>query len=483
MTEKTQDSAGRFVAVCKRECETCAMIVPVLREMSDRDIPLTVYTQDDPGFPEGISDVLDDTGLEHSWRLDIETVPTLIRFENGREAHRVAGWDREQWRRLTGIPDLGGDLPAFRPGCGAKNAEPCMAEILAVRHGGLRLSARRISAGAAEDEIEICYARGWTDGLPVVPPTELRVVRMLGGTARRPEEVIARIPPNNIACTVEKAAINAVMAGCKPEYLPVVLAAVEAACLDAFCLHGLLATTYFSGPVVLVNGPVRRAVGMNSGVNVFGQGNRANAGIGRALQLIIRNVGGGRPGEIDRATFGTPGKYGFCFAEDEETSPWEPLSVERGVAEDTSAVSLFAGGEVQGIFDQRSRDPESLCKSYAACLRAVVHPKIPMSADAVLAVSPEHGRVFSRAGWTKAEVKAEIHRLLQLPGKELVRGAGGIAEGVPEDFKDADLPKFRPGGLDIVFAGGPAGMFSAILGGWVATGAGGSQSVTREVKS
>ncbi|MCF8028637.1 MAG: thioredoxin family protein [Desulfobacteraceae bacterium] len=483
MTENTQDNTGKFVAVCKRECETCAMIVPVLRQIADHEIHLTVYTQDDPDFPEGLSDVLDDTGLEHSWRLDIETVPTLIRFENNREAGRVAGWDRQQWRRLTGIPDLGEDLPAFRPGCGAKNAEPGMAEILAVRHGDLRLSSRRISAGAAEDEIETCYARGWTDGLPVVPPTELRVVRMLGGTIRRPDEVIARTPPNLIACTVEKAAINAVMAGCKPEYLPVVLAAVEAACQDEFCLHGLLATTYFSGPVVLVNGPVRRAVGMNSGVNVFGQGNRANAAIGRALQLIIRNVGGGRPGEIDRATFGTPGKYGFCFAEDEENSPWEPFSVERGFAEDTSTVSLFAGGEVQGVFDQQSRDPESLCRTFAACLRAVVHPKIPMSADAVLAVSPEHGRVFSQAGWTKADVKAKLHQLLQLPGRDLVRGAGGIAEGVPEDFIDADLPKFRPGGLDIVFAGGPAGMFSAILGGWVATGAGGSQSVTREIKS
>ena len=157
--------------------------------------------------------------------------------------------------------------------------------------------------------------------------------------------------------------------------------------------------------------------------------------------------------------------------------------MERGFAEDTSTVSLFAGGEVQGVFDQQSRHPESLARTFAACLRAVVHPKIPMSADAVLAVSPEHGRVFSRAGWTKADVKAELHRLLQLPGKDLVRGAGGIAEGVPEDFIDADLPKFRPGGLDIVFAGGPAGMFSAILGGWVAAGAGGSQSVTREINS
>src|SRR4030043_60537 len=129
-----------------------------------------------------------------------------------------------------------------------------------------------------------------------------------------------------MACTVEKAVFNAVMAGCKPEYLPVVLAAVEAACLDEFCLHGLLATTYFSGPVVIVNGPVVKAIGMNSGGTALGQGNRANATIGRALQLIVRNVGGGRPGEIDRAALGNPGKYTFCFAEREEGSPFTPLA-------------------------------------------------------------------------------------------------------------------------------------------------------------
>lgn len=479
---RAQNASVEFAVVCKRECETCAMIVPALRQMAEKGLCPAVYTQDDPGFPEGVPGVIDDTSLERSWRLGIETVPTLVRFENGKETGRIEGWDRDRWQRLTGISGLGDDLPAFRPGCGARNAAPGMAETLAVRFGDLKLASRRITSHAAEDEIETCYSRGWTDGLPVVPPTEIRVARMLKGTGRKPGEVIAQIPPNKAPCTVEKAAVNAVMAGCKPEYLPVVLAAVEAACADEFCLHGLIATTYFSGPVIVVNGPVRHAIGMNPGVNVFGQGNRANATIGRALQLIIRNIGGGRPGEIDRATFGSPAKYGLCFAENEEDSPWEPLSADRGFQAGVSTVSLFAGGEIQGVFDQRSRSPQSLARTYAACLRAVVHPKVPMAADALLAVSPEHGRVFSRAGWAKADVKAEIHRLLQLPGKELVRGAGGIAEGVPEDFGNTDLPKFRPEGLDIVFAGGPAGMFSAILAGWVATGSGGSQSVTREIK-
>jgi hypothetical protein len=466
----------------KRECETCAMIVPAVKELAAGRNPVTVFTQDDPDFPEGVAGLADDTSLAESDRCRIETVPTLIRLEKGKEAGRVAGWDRSEWRALSGIEELGADLPAFRPGCGAANAAPGMAETLAVRFGKIRLDSRRIVSSYMEDAVETCYSRGWTDGLPVVPPTEIRVVRMLAGTTRSPDAVVGEIPPNRMPCTVEKAAVNAAMAGCKPEYLPIVLAAVEAACLDAFCMHGLLATTYFSGPVIIVNGPVARAVGMNSGINVFGQGNRANATIGRALQLIIRNVGGGRPGEIDRATFGTPAKHGFCFAEEEAGSPWEPLSVERGFSPDASTVSLFAGGEVQGVFDQLSRSPESLCESFAACLRTVAHPKIPMAADAVLVVSPEHGRVFRDAGWSKADLKDGIHRRLQLPGSEISRGAGGIAEGVPPEFSEATLPKFRPEGLDVVHAGGTAGRFSAILAGWVASGPRGSQSVTREIR-
>src|SRR5881397_3075138 len=172
------------------------------------------------------------------------------------------------------------------------------------------------------------------------------------------------------------------MAGCKPEYLPVVLAAVEAACTDEFNIHGVLATTWFAGPVVVVNGPVTRAIGMNSGINALGQGNRANGAIGRALQLVIRNIGGGRPGEVDRATLGNPGKYTFCFAEDEMGSPWEPLSVERGMAPGTSAVTLFAGEGSRGIVDQASRTPESLARSFAGALRTVAHPKLPVAFDA-----------------------------------------------------------------------------------------------------
>jgi hypothetical protein len=282
---------------------------------------------------------------------------------------------------------------------------------------------------------------------------------------------------------VEKIAINAVMAGCKPEYLPVVLAAVEAVLDEPFAMHGVLATTMYVGPVVVVNGPIRRQIGMNARGNALGQGNRANATIGRAVQLVIRNIGGGRPQEVDRATLGNPGKYTYCFAEDEEGSSWEPLSTDFGVARGVSAVTVFAGYGLQGVVDQKSRDPESLARSMAESLKVLHNVKLAPACDAMLVVCPEHERTFRQAGWSKARLLEELQRLCEIPGEELVRGARGIAEGLPESVLGSTRNKFRPGGLLIVRAGGGAGMFSGIIGGWTSGGFAGSIPVTKEVKS
>ena len=467
-----------WVAVVKRDCPTCELVAPVLAQLAGAG-PLTVVSQDDPAFPPGVP-VVDDRELEVSWRLQVQTVPTLLRVRDGAEVERTEGWLRERWEALTGVRGLGAGLPDHRPGCGSRSVEWGVEEALERRFGGRRLSARRVELADLEDEVEAMHDRGWTDGLPVVPPTEDRVLRMLGGTSRDPAEVVAVVPPDLVACTVEKVAVNAVMAGCLPEHLPVVLAALEAACTEEFALHGLLATTYFAGPVVVVNGPVARAVGMNSGTNALGQGNRANATIGRALQLVVRNVGGGRPGEVDQATLGNPGKLTFCFAEREHDSPFAPLAQDRGVPPGRSAVTLFAGSGVQPVVDQLSREPQSLARTFAAALRVNAHPKMPLAFDAMLVVSPEHGRVFSQAGWDRGRLVAELDRLLLLPADELRRGAGGMAEGVPDALAGVDLPKFRPGGLLVVHAGGDAGLFSAVVGGWV-SGDAGSTPVTREV--
>lgn len=471
--------ADGFVAVVKRECPTCALVAPVLTRLG---ADVAVYSQDDPTFPEGCG-AHDDRDLEVSFALDITTVPTLLVVREGRIVERCEGWDRSHWQAVTGVADLGADLPEWKPGCGSRTHDPEVVDARLVAAIAPRLRARRVDIGTDEDEAEAMYARGWTDGLPVVPPTVARVARMLAGTTRAPSDVVAVVPPDLVECTVEKVAINAVMAGCRPEHLPVVLAAVEAACTDTFNMHGLLATTWFAGPLVVVNGPVARRIGMNSGINALGPGNRANATIGRALQLVVRNVGGGRPGGVDRATLGNPGKYTFCFAEDEAGSPWEPLAVERGLAAGTDAVTLFAAEGPRGVVDQLSRTPESLARSFAACLRTVAHPKNVFVWDAMLVISPEHARVFRAGGWSKARLREELGALLDLPAEELVRGAAGIAEGMPEALcaPGTRLPKFRPGGLQIVHAGGGAGLFSAIIGGW-ASGAVGSEPVTLEVR-
>ncbi len=470
-----------FIAVVKEDCSTCQLIDAVFSDIQAFH-NLRVHSQDNPNFPNSIDNVIDDRELEVSYRLDIEVVPTLIQIQNGQEVTRLIGWSRQAWRDLTGIGSLGKDLSEFSPGCGSKSVDPDMPEKLAYKFGDTQLQARRIEVAELEDEFELAYERGWSDGLPVVPPTEARVLKMLAGTTRSPSEIVGIIPPDNVPATIEKIAINAVMAGCKPEYLPVVLAAVEAACLDEFCMHGVLATTYFSSPIIIVNGPIIDKIGMNSGINALGQGNRANATIGRALQLVIRNIGGGKPGGVDRAALGHPGKYTFCFPEREHDSYWESLAVERGFSPDESTVTLFAGDGVHGIADQQSRNPESLTKSIALTLRTVCHSKFVMASDAILVITPEHQRVFHDAEWSKARFRQELAKHLTLDGKDLIRGANDIAEGIPVHFAEAQIPKFRDGGLLIVHTGGTAGLWSAVIGGWAA-GSKGSSPVTVPIKS
>ncbi|MFT6052069.1 MAG: hypothetical protein ACI9B9_001715, partial [Halioglobus sp.] len=208
-----------YIVVLKRDCPTCALVEPVVAQMQASGCNLEVWSQDDPSFPASVTGVSDDRDLEQSWRLKIETVPTLIRLDENTESERTVGWDRQQWQQLLESDQIGLDLPAFRPGCGSKSVEPGMPEKLALRFGDILLDARRIEIGDMEDPMESCFERGWSDGLPVVPPTELRVVRMLAGTHRDPKEILGMVPPDLQPCTIEKVAINAVLAGCKPEYL------------------------------------------------------------------------------------------------------------------------------------------------------------------------------------------------------------------------------------------------------------------------
>ncbi len=472
-----------LVIFAKKECPTCNLVRPVIHELAQRAPSVVVFSQDDTLFLDGL-EVEDDTSLKQSFLHDIEAVPTVIRFTDGVEVDRTVGWSRKDWERVSGISGLGQQLPAFQPGCGSKSREPGVFEHLLARYGDTGLTSRRIEVGEWDDPIEAAYERGWSDGLPVVPPTDERILRMLAGTPRGADEIVGEVPPNLSPCSVEKVAINAVMAGCKPEYMPVVLAALEAALEPVATMHGVMCTTCSGGPILVVNGPISRAIGMNSGINALGQGNRANATIGRALQLILRNVGGGRPGELSRSTLGGPHKYTFCFAEDELDAEWQPLAVARGFSRGTNAITLFQGDGIQAFVDQRSRIAPELTRSLAMALLAVCHPKLCEFTNALLVLSPEHYAIFRDAGWDRGRIEHELHRAMVRPGSGLVQGAQGVGEGIDPRRADELVNKFWPEGLLIVRAGGKAGLFSAICGGWT----GGrfrdqSQPVTKEIRS
>ena len=480
MGNSRPELADGFVVFVKRDCPTCELIVPVLEQLCELNILRTIFSQDDASFPK-LPITSDDTSLEVSFSHRIETVPTLLKIQDGIEVDRTVGWSQEIWKAFLGIEDLGSEnIRSYSPGCGSLSVDPDLQGMLQKKYGS-GLVSREVTFASAEDEFEAMYDRGWSDGLPLIPPTIERVQAMLEGTNRKPDDTIALVPPDLVDLTVEKVAINAVMAGCKPEYLPVVITALETACGDEFNMHGLLATTMPVGPVIFVNGPIRKSINMNSGMNLLGQGNRANSTIGRAVQLTIRNVGGGRPGEVDRATHGSPAKYGLCFAEDEEGSPWQSYAQDQGFSSEQNTVTLFPGEGPRMIVDQLSRSPDELARSLAMGIIGNVHPKLVMGFDAILIIGPEHASRFAEAGWTKEQVNEEIINHSIRETDELIRGANGISEGLPEVFAGSTLPKLRPnGGLIIIYGGGAAGLFSATIGGWL-SGDKGSIYQTREI--
>ena len=280
------------------------------------------------------------------------------------------------------------------------------------------------------------------------------------------------------------------MAGCRPEYLPVVIAALEAACTDRFNAHGVMSTTMGASPVMVVNGPIRHRLGMNMKLGALGQGNRANATIGRALRLVLRNVGGARPGGTERSTLGNPMKFTMCFAEWEERSAWSPLHVERGFEPSDSVVSLFAmtSGPVQ-IVDQESRTASQLAGTMGQCLEAAFSPQMHYVTDTLLVVCPEHLDTLQRDGWGKDELRARIQEITARPIRDLVEndssGTGfrrAAAQQMSAEELDKRLPKFRRDtDIHIVVAGSDAGKFSGAFHGW-AIGEIGSQSVSVKIE-
>lgn len=312
---------------------------------------------------------------------------------------------------------------------------------------------------------ELYQANGWTDGLPIVPPTEPLVRQFLDAAGLAPAEVVATEPVRRRRITAEKVAIAAVMAGGRPEYMPVVVAAVRAMCEPEFNLHGCTASTGGSAPFLVVNGPVRRALGMNATHNALGGGNRANAAIGRALRLLVINVLGGVPGRLDRSTLGHPGKLAFCVAEDEEGSRWLPLAAERGAPAGASAVTVLAAESPHQVMNEWTHDPRELCETYAAAIRANMLTYSIWPGNYALVIAPQQREVFARAGWTKRDVRERVFERARVRRGEWAT-VGKTAIAGRKD-PDAEYRALRtPDDLLVVAAGGPAGGFAAIVPPW-----------------
>ena len=300
-----------------------------------------------------------------------------------------------------------------------------------------------------DDAFEELFARGVTDGLPVVPPTAERVRAAVAASGRPGDELIGLVAPRHGRATVERIAINAVMAGCRPEYLPVVIAAVAGICDPGFALEGVSGTTDAVTPLVIVNGPVRERLDVNCAASVFGAGWRANATIGRAVRLVWVNIGGARPGLISMSTFGQPGRYSYCIGEHEEASPWEPLHVEHGFAAADSTVAVLAAEAPQIVVNSTGRGAREILDTVARAGVVIASPDLAPLGDTLLVIAPEHARAIADDGWSKSDVREFLWERAQV-----------TVDG-------ASTPKFRePSVLRIVVAGGTAGRFSAWIPGW-----------------
>ncbi|MDP2952903.1 MAG: hypothetical protein Q8O76_06275 [Chloroflexota bacterium] len=308
---------------------------------------------------------------------------------------------------------------------------------------------------APEAVFELAYRKGWTDGLPIIPPTAERVHRFLAYLGRDGSEVVAEVAPSGGVATVEKIAINAVMAGCLPEYLPVVMAAVQAMAAPEFNLLGIQCTTNPVAPLAIINGPIRKRLDLNSGPNCLGQGWRANATIGRAIRLVLLNIGGGTPGEVDKAVQGMPGKYTFCFAENEEESPWGSLSQERGFAPGVSTVTMV-GGQATHNVNCLSTVAREILRLAANAMVTIGNNNMLMGrGEPLVVLTTGHAKLCTEQGLSKAEVKRVLFDYAQVPIAEIRPEALPFPGGGYPNRDGVARPCLRAEDIMVVVAGGP----------------------------
>jgi hypothetical protein len=312
---------------------------------------------------------------------------------------------------------------------------------------------------------ELFQENGWTDGLPIIPPTPALVRRFLDAVGMAPADIVGVEPVRRRRISAEKIAIAAVMAGCRPEYMRVVAALVRAVCAPEFGLHGCSSSTGGSAPFVVVNGPVRREIGMNATHNALANGSRANASIGRVLRLLIINVLGGAPGRLDRSTLGHPGKFTFCVAEDEEDSPWPSLAAERGVPAGASAVTVLAAESPHQVMNEWTRDPRDVLETYAAAIRANMLTYSIWAGNYALVIGKQQRDTIAAAGWSKADIREYVFESARVRRADW-RTVGKSAIAPRQDEAQVYTALRSPDDLLVVAAGGPAGGFGAIVPPW-----------------
>ena len=360
-----------------------------------------------------------------------------------------------------------------------ERAEPVMAAIVRMatetvadaRRPGAPTIAKRITVADDPEAIfERFASEGWTDGMPIVPPTEERVARMLTSTDLDPSFSLGPMPPRWGETTIATLAVNAVMAGCKPEYFPVIVTAVKAILSKHFNLYGIQGTTNPASPVLIVNGPIAREIGVNARGNLFGPGFRANATIGRAIRLIMTTIGGGVPQQADKSTLGNPAKYTCCFAENEADSPWAPLHVERGFAAETSTITAFGGAAPANIID-KSKTAHEMLETIARAIAVSGSNNMFMSQEALLVLGPEHASIAARQGFDKTRVRQTLFEHARIPFEQIGQSNADVlgvwrASCIEErDGRRALRIAEKPEDIIIVVGGG-AGNHSASIPGW-----------------
>ena len=522
---RLEEEAARgplLLTFIETDCPTCRLTVPYLKRLAEVLGPnghrVVAVSQDGAQETRELVDAYDvsfpvllDMDLDVSRSYDPLSVPALFLVgDGGRIELSEVGFHKgdlnsaaEKMLSGFGLPvrtvaDLDDGAPLMKPGCASRHLESAMA-VGAVEASGeaspepidLRPEraprASRLTLAEDEDPYEHCMSAGFSPFLPVVPPTAERVDAFLEVIPHPPDRVVGLVPPCFGPATIEKIAANAVMAGCKPEYMEVLIPVVRAACDERFNLHGVQATTHTATPLIILSGPAAIRLGFASGAGVFGNVSRANSSVGRALQLMMANLGGALPGEIDMSGLGNPGRFSYCVAENHVESPWEPLHVELGFGQDESAVTLFAAGGLREVSEHTARTGAGVLRTVAATLSMIWSWRLCGRVEGLVVVCPEHAATLSSDGFSKSDVRDFLFEHTGVPLRAFDHeGTDGtqLRDSYEEVLIDGE-PHYRkfkdPSQIRIIVAGGTAGKFSAVLGGWQG-GSGGSQMVTYPVK-